>query len=172
MPLQYFLPWCFLFPLCGLSAQVDSLIDAQDTTIIGSEQRAILYSLLQTFPEGGEAAVALIDGETTTFYGVRRENGQLITVANADRGFGVGSVTKVLTATLLTDFVANGEVALDDPVNAVFDFPFPDSISFTYRQLATHTSGLPRMPNNMPGLLLTPDNPFSNYTGRQNWKAT
>ena len=64
------------------------------------------------------------------------------------RLFEIASVTKTFTATVLTDMVVRGEVALDDPVNR----HLPDSVSLasrggravTLEHLATHMSGLPR----------------------------
>jgi len=54
--------------------------------------------------------------------------------------FEMGSVTKVFTTLLLADLVQQNIVSLDDPVTRFF----PDYPSVTLRQLATHTSGLPR----------------------------
>ena len=155
------------FGLSSLAAQSLSLADARDTTVLTPAQNALVYALMQGVPDGAEVGLALIDGDQTTFYGVRRDSNKLTTLQNADRHFGIGSVTKVFTATLLASMVEDGTLALDDPVPAAYDFPFADSITFTYRQLATHTSGLPRLPNNMPGLLLNPDDPYVDYTPAQ-----
>jgi serine-type D-Ala-D-Ala carboxypeptidase/endopeptidase len=66
--------------------------------------------------------------------------------------FEIGSVTKVFTATLLADMVEQGLVRLDDPVRR----HLPDGVRVPERgrpmtlcDLATQTSGLPRLP---PGL--------------------
>ncbi|MGB3799089.1 MAG: serine hydrolase domain-containing protein [Lewinella sp.] len=150
--------------LTTLPAQTDSLVNAQDTTLLSAEQRSLVYDLLRELPDGAEAGLALIEGGRTTLYGARRQGGKLITVENADRHFGIGSVTKVFTATLLADLVTHGDLELDDTVNEAYGFSFLDSIDITYRQLATHTSGLPRLPNNMPGLLLNPNDPYIDYT--------
>ncbi|MGO3307546.1 MAG: serine hydrolase domain-containing protein, partial [Sphingobacterium sp.] len=63
----------------------------------------------------------------------------------------IGSLTKVFTAILLADLVTKEIVSLDDPI-AKF---LPDSVSvntyiqgITFKQLANHTSGLPRMASN------------------------
>ena len=152
------------FGLSSLAAQSPSLVDARDTTVLTPAQNALVYELMQQLPDGGEAGLALIDGDQTTFYGVRHDSGQLLTVNNADHHFGIGSVTKVFTATLLATLVQEGAVALEDPVPAAYDFPFADSITFTYRQLATHTSGLLRLPTNMLDALLHPEDPYSTYT--------
>jgi len=65
--------------------------------------------------------------------------------------FQLGSLTKVITGLLLSELVAGGEVALDDPVSTFL----PSAVTMieagrpiTLRDLATHTSGLPSMPTN------------------------
>ncbi len=66
--------------------------------------------------------------------------------------FEIGSVSKVLTGTLLADMVIRGEVSLDDPVRRYLPptvhVPSRASRAITLRDLATHTSGLPRDPDN------------------------
>ncbi|BCJ46656.1 hypothetical protein GCM10010168_38210 [Actinoplanes ianthinogenes] len=72
--------------------------------------------------------------------------------------FEIGSVTKVFTSLVLARRVQAGAVRLDDPLG---DFlPVPDGCGITLRQLATHTSGLPRLPTGMLlGALLRPGKP-------------
>jgi CubicO group peptidase (beta-lactamase class C family) len=60
----------------------------------------------------------------------------------------IGSNTKLFTATMLMQLRDAGKLQLDDPVERylpAFSIPsrFPDSPPITFRQLATHTSGLP-----------------------------
>ncbi|GAA3464728.1 serine hydrolase domain-containing protein [Saccharothrix longispora] len=62
--------------------------------------------------------------------------------------FEVGSLTKTFTALLLADAVARGEVRHDDPVDRYLATALGEGV--TLEGLATHTSGLPRLP---PGLL-------------------
>lgn len=68
--------------------------------------------------------------------------------------FEVGSVTKVFTALLLAIAVQRGEAAFDDPVTDHLPVgarvPRLDGTEITLEHLATHMSGLPRLP---PGLL-------------------
>lgn len=69
-----------------------------------------------------------------------------------DALFEIGSVTKVFTATLLADLYLAGEVALDEPLQALLPdvrVPTRDG-EITLEHLATHSSGLPRLP---PGFL-------------------
>ncbi|MBI1331097.1 MAG: serine hydrolase [Alphaproteobacteria bacterium] len=87
----------------------------------------------------------------------RRVNGQTV--------FAVGSITKVLTALLLTDMAVHKKVNLDDAVGKYF----PDTAMPSYQgrqielaDLATHTSGLPLRPANLPSS--DPANPYAGYT--------
>jgi serine-type D-Ala-D-Ala carboxypeptidase/endopeptidase len=68
--------------------------------------------------------------------------------------FEIGSVSKVFTALLLADMVRKGEVALTDPVAkylpAGVGVPQRNGRSITLLDLATHTSGLPFMPDDLP----------------------
>jgi len=80
--------------------------------------------------------------------------------------FEIGSITKVFTASLLADMVARGEVKLDDPVAKYLPpsvrIPTRNGKQITLLDLATQSSGLPRMPTNF-----TPkdqNNPYADYT--------
>ncbi len=64
--------------------------------------------------------------------------------------FQIGSVTKVFTSLLLATYVVDGALTLGDPLAAVL--PEVDGLpvgAVSLESLATHTSGLPRLP---PGL--------------------
>ncbi len=83
--------------------------------------------------------------------------------------FEIGSVTKVFTSLLLADMVQRGEVALTDPVAkylpAGVKMPERNGRQITLEDLATHTSGLPRLPSN-----LSPKdaaNPYADYSVEQ-----
>ena len=78
--------------------------------------------------------------------------------------FEIGSVTKVLTALLLVEMVEHGEVILDDPIASylpdTLDVAFGDRV--TLEHLATHTSGLPRLPTNL--VFEDPTDPYAAYS--------
>ena len=70
-----------------------------------------------------------------------------------DTLFQIGSVTKVFTALLLAAAVRRGEVELDQPVVSLLSADGrwrAEHRDITLKELATHTSGLPRLP---PGSL-------------------
>jgi len=66
--------------------------------------------------------------------------------------FEIGSITKVFTALLLSDMALRGEVKLNDPISkylpATVHVPTRNGKQITLLDLATHYSGLPRMPDN------------------------
>lgn len=80
--------------------------------------------------------------------------------------FEIGSITKVFTTTLLADMVARGEVKLDDPVAKYLPpnvrVPSRNGRQITLLDLATQTSGLPRLPGNLRPA--SPANPYVDYT--------
>ena len=79
--------------------------------------------------------------------------------------FEIGSITKVFTALLLADMVQRREVTLADPVASLLPAgtKIPEKGKpITLLDLATYTSGLPRMPGNFaPG---DSRNPYADYT--------
>ncbi|MER7668533.1 serine hydrolase domain-containing protein [Kitasatospora sp. NPDC096128] len=91
-----------------------------------------------------------------------------------DTVFELGSVSKTFTALLLADMAVRGELALDDPVeNRLPPDWHPAHVRSTepirLLHLATHTSGLPRLP---PGLLASAapawsSNPYAAYGDEQ-----
>jgi len=80
----------------------------------------------------------------------------------ADGRMEIGSITKTMTATLLALLVADGALRLDDEVGRFLTAGANDGI--TLRQLATHTSGLPRIPPNFDLRQADPVNPFAGFT--------
>ena len=74
--------------------------------------------------------------------------------ADADTVYRIGSITKMFTALMLEQMVEAGKVHLSDPVEKYFpeinvvQGRMPDAAPITLMQLATHTSGLGREPDN------------------------
>ena len=88
---------------------------------------------------------------------------------DGDTIFEIGSETKVFTALLLADMVQRGEVTLDDPVAKYLPqgvkMPERNGRPITLVDLATHTSGLPRLPANLAPK--DPGNPYADYSVEQ-----
>lgn len=83
--------------------------------------------------------------------------------------FEIGSITKVFTNTILADMVRKGEVSLDDPISkylpATVHVPERNGRKITLLDLATQSSGLPRLPTNLSPADL--NNPYADYTVKQ-----
>src|SRR5262249_37891480 len=99
--------------------------------------------------------------------GKRERDGEDV---DGDTVFEIGSISKVFTSLLLADMVQRGEVKLNDPISkflpATVKVPTRNGREITLADLATHTSGLPRLPDNMGklNLLMHMDNPYADYT--------
>ena len=79
--------------------------------------------------------------------------------------FEIGSITKVFTGLLLAQAVVEKKVTLDTTIGSLLagQVKFADShvAAITLKQLATHTSGLPRIPDNMGAE--TTEDPYASY---------
>jgi CubicO group peptidase (beta-lactamase class C family) len=88
---------------------------------------------------------------------------------DADTAFEIGSITKVFTTLVLAEMAGRGEIGLDDPVAmhlpATVHMPQRNSREINLTDLATHTSGLPRLPENMAPS--DDDNPYADYSVEQ-----
>jgi CubicO group peptidase (beta-lactamase class C family) len=74
---------------------------------------------------------------------------------DGDTAFEIGSMTKVFTALVLADMVEGGEVALEDPIAKYLpgaSIPTRNGRPITLLDVATHTSGLPLMPDGLVSL--------------------
>ena len=87
---------------------------------------------------------------------------------DGDTIFEIGSITKVFTSLLLADMVEHGEVKLEDPLSKFLPLsvkvPQRNGKEITLVDLATHTSGLPRLPDHTPK---DTNNPYADYTVEQ-----
>ncbi len=110
---------------------------------------------------------------------VKGENSRVIAYGEIIKGSGIapdgntlyeiGSVSKVFTCVLLASLIQSGDVNLKDPLQKHLPpsvtVPVYDGKPITLEHLATHTSGLPRMPDNFkPADSL---NPYADYTVEQ-----
>ncbi len=134
-----------------------------------AEIRDILGQRIDTMHRSVGIVVGLIDpqGRHIVAYG-HPDNGDSRPI-NGDTVFEIGSVTKVFTSLLLSDMVQRGEVSLSDPVAKYLPssakMPERNRREITLVDLATHTSGLPRMPTNFAPK--DPNNPYVDYTPDQ-----
>jgi CubicO group peptidase (beta-lactamase class C family) len=111
--------------------------------------------------------IGVLDEHGPRTFGYGRFSETNATTPDGDTVFEIGSMTKAFTGTLLADAVTRGESALDDPVQKYL----PESVKLnltksgkpiTLAHLASHASGLPRMPTNFHPA--DGKNPYADYT--------
>ena len=126
--------------------------------------RKILAERVDARKQSTGMVVGIVDesGQRFVAYGSAAKNGAPMT---ADTLFEIGSITKVFTAQLLADAVARGVVKLDDPVSKLLPgsvkMPEKNGRAITLLDLATHRSGLPRLPE----MTITDmSNPYAAFT--------
>lgn len=142
-------------------AEVDASVDR---AFARGDYAGIAYGIVT--PDGlvHARAVGVADGATSA-------------PLTLDHAFRIGSVTKVFTTTLLLALRDEGTVRLDDPLAEHWDGALPETSplgapAITLRHLAQHTSGLPRMPDNMTGRAEDPYNSYSPEQLREALAAT
>ena len=130
-----------------------------------AEIRAMLAERIDALQRNVGIAVAVVEpaGRRFVNYGTFGVNDPRPVAS--DTVFEIGSVTKTFTSLLLADMVQRGEVSLDDPVAKYLppDVKVPErnGKKITLVDLATQTSGLPRMPSNFAPK--DPNNPYADY---------
>ena len=130
---------------------------------ITEKQSELLFENTKSFPNNTQLAVALIKNGKIDFIGIERRNDTIKLIENYKNAFEIGSITKVFTATLLSNFVTEQKLKLEDNIQDYLDFKIKSENRITFKELANHTSGLPRLPTNLNLLLVDQDNPYKDY---------
>ena len=112
----------------------------------------------------GAVVVIVTASETTVMgLGARGRGGADV---DGDTTFQIGSITKALTGLMLATIIEDTRYAItaDAEVNDHLDAlaaPELDGHAITFEHLATHRSGLPRMPDNLTGPKTSPARDYS-----------
>ena len=131
-----------------------------------SEIRRILIDRIDVEKRGVGIVVGVIEpqGRRVVAYGSLEKGDKR--PLDGDTIFEIGSITKVFTALLAADMAHRGELKLDDPIAKYLPpgvkVPERNGRQITLVDLATHTSGLPGMPDNFRPK--DPANPYVDYT--------
>src|SRR5438270_12195876 len=116
-----------------------------------SALNAVLQSRVRTPPGIGIVVATLEKGKPARIFSAGSSGSA--TPLDGNTVFEIGSITKTFTSALLADMVQRGEVKLDDPVSKFLPptvhVPSRGGKQITLLDLATQSSGLPRLPNNM-----------------------
>ncbi len=87
-------------------------------------------------------------------------------IKNQNKIFEIGSITKVFTSSVLASLVVDNRLKLNDFVNNYYPFAFNNNSKISFLDLANHTSGMPRLPENLD--VSNKLNPYKNYGSVQN----
>ncbi|MFC0428858.1 serine hydrolase [Chryseobacterium scophthalmum] len=120
-----------------------------------------IFSNTKDFPNNTQVSIAFIENGKTQFYGIIKQNDTVKSNKNQNKVFEIGSITKVFTATVLASLVEDKKINLNDNINSYFSFPFKGNVKLSFQSLANHTSGLPRLPDNLD--LSNEINPYKSY---------
>jgi CubicO group peptidase (beta-lactamase class C family) len=117
---------------------------------LAAEARAALDD-----PDGYRGvAVAIVEKGQVRTAGLGRAGGADDAPVRPDTPFEIGSVGKTFTGMLLADLVADGTVRPDDRLDSALPEVRGPAGEVTLAELASHRSGLPRVPTTSPGHLI------------------
>jgi CubicO group peptidase (beta-lactamase class C family) len=144
--------------LLSTSAVVHADAPATDAEIM-----SMIKTRVDVDHAGTGIVVGIIDakGSRVLGYGKLSEGGAPV---DADSVYQIGSITKVFTATLLSDMARPGEVALGDHAVRYLPVMLPvvGERQITLADLSSQLSGIPSIPSNLEPK--DDNNPFADYT--------
>jgi serine-type D-Ala-D-Ala carboxypeptidase/endopeptidase len=147
--------WSLCFGLC-FGTSMSAIAGPLPERVEKAAQERVAAGTYQTL------VVGVVDGDQSEVVAFGRlDNGK---APDRDTVYEIGSITKTFTATLLAKAVLSGRVTLDTAVAQLLpDFKIPSrgGKEITLRHLATHYSGLPRLPSNLQPK--DPSNPYAGY---------
>lgn len=110
-----------------------------------------------------QLAVAIIEDGEPRYIGYVQSQGEVKPIENHLSKYEIGSVTKVFTSTLLAGLVLENKVGLTANISAIVDLEIKDDQEISLLSLSNHTSGLPRLPDNLGLLALMSEDPYATY---------
>ena len=97
---------------CEKTSQPQGLRLAEQEKFFSHEQDELLREAISPMPENTQIAIALIKDGEVGFIGVKRIDTTSFYQLNSKLVFEIGSISKVFTASLLADFVDQGQIKL------------------------------------------------------------
>ena len=141
-------------------AQIDSSNRYQE---ISKKQSRLIFENIKELPINTKISFGFIENGSVKFYGVKIDHDSVISVKNHQKVYEIGSITKVFTSTLLAQYVVDGRVNLEDDITDHLQIDIKGNPGISFKQLANHTSGLPRLPSNLETDSFDPENPYKAY---------
>jgi CubicO group peptidase (beta-lactamase class C family) len=134
--------------------------------MFSSEDAEEINQTIKSFPIGTEFSIAKIQNDSVGYYGVINTKNGVKVIKNENSIFEVGSITKVFTSTILAQMIEEQLVSLDEAIDVKLGFPLKGNAKITYKELSTHSSGLPRIPPSLRRSLFfrKNDNPYHDFS--------
>jgi D-alanyl-D-alanine-carboxypeptidase/D-alanyl-D-alanine-endopeptidase len=145
-----------------------------DTHNLSKQINKMGAGYLASHPNGA-LVIAFYQNGKQSFQGFGKISSSNTNPPDARTIFEIGSVTKIFTAAVLEKMADDGTVKLDDPISLYLPkdvaSPKKNAHEITLENLATHTSGLPRLPENLFATTKDQQNPYANYTTKDLYES-
>ena len=156
--LQRFCIVCLLSLLLCTTATSNT---KDETTHVKAELQVLIDNL-----KVRTAVIVTVDGDSSEVLGLGEISDELRQLPSRTTSFEIGSITKVFTALLVQTLVDQELLNWDDTLTeSLEEVEIQNDLvaNVTLRELATHRSGLPRLPTNFT-LTAEPGNPMDPYS--------
>ncbi len=153
---------CFALALPSLGGDASRAKPAD----IHAQAEALVKPLFEKKQSVG-VVIGVLEGDKTRVFGFGRTALEVDKTPDAKTIFEIGSGTKVFTSLALAQLAQEGLLHIDDPVEQYLPADVKVATragrAITLEDLATHTSGLPRLPVKLLFGGLASGNPYANY---------
>lgn len=118
--------------------------------------------------ESHALSIALIKSGVVSYYNYGKISNEDPSPPTKKSIYEIGSISKVFTGTLLADMVTKRELDLEDNVMSFLPDTLArwESMPISLKELSTHMSRIPRLPNNLNKTITDQNNPYKNYDAK------
>ncbi len=153
----------FILLSCNLKHPVTSTNDEHLDNKIDSTLTNLVKKQISNLHPNTEFAVALTSNDSIFYYGIKNVGDRCIEIDNHLTLFEIGSITKVFTSHLLVHSAQENKLKLDQTIDDFFEFDMKDYHDISLKELSSHTSGLPTMPDYFLNPVIDSINPYKDY---------
>lgn len=132
---------------------------------LGQTHERMMQNFVQTLSDKSSLSSVIIQHDSCIYFGLEKVNDNVQTIDCKDKIYAIGSISKVFTAAIYAAFLEQKVIKANDPIRKHLRIKYKTKDRITMDQLANHTSGLPRLPDNILGDLVNfPDDPYKNFS--------
>ncbi|MDJ1499719.1 serine hydrolase domain-containing protein [Xanthocytophaga agilis] len=112
----------------------------------------------------GGFVIGIFRNDSTFIYRYGHSNKETHQLPDENTIFEIGSISKTFTAALMTDFTASRQINLEEPASKFLPLSFleKNGIQVKLKDLLNHSSGLPRLPDDLANGANTQE-PYKHY---------